>query len=115
MNNLSLFIYLANVTSNFSAILIISLLLVVAILGLNCVHTLTEMTFHDEIQKKFRKPYYISLAVIVFCLLFVPSRETMYLMAASEIGEEAIQTEEFLKLRGILNNELDQLLEGDEE
>lgn len=55
----------------------------------------------------------------VVCLLvwsatfLVPSKDTFYLIAASEIGEQAIETPEFTKVRAVINKWLDGEVEGD--
>lgn len=43
----------------------------------------------------------------------VPSKDTFYLIAASEAGEQAIQTPEFTKVRRVLNNWLDDQLKDE--
>lgn len=43
----------------------------------------------------------------------VPDKDTFYLIAASEAGEQAIQTPEFTKLRTLLNQYLDDAIEGE--
>lgn len=63
-----------------------------------------------------------ALWLFPLCLLislstnFIPSRETFFLIAGSEIGEQAVQTEEFTKVRKVINNWLDeQVAENEEE
>lgn len=51
-----------------------------------------------------------------FCLFFiisgvVPSKETMYLIAASELGEAVLETPELDKVRQIINGKLDSFME----
>ncbi len=43
--------------------------------------------------------------VVMTCLL--PSQQTVYMIAASEAGEQATQTPEFAKIRALLNKWLD--------
>jgi len=47
---------------------------------------------------------------IAFVGNFIPSRQTFYLIAASETGEQVIKTPEFKKIHTILNKELDRLI-----
>lgn len=48
------------------------------------------------------------LFVLIFCLSFVvPSKETFYMIAASQGGERAMQTPEFAKVRSVINKWLD--------
>jgi hypothetical protein len=52
------------------------------------------------------------LAPLFFILwggsFLVPSKDTFYLIAASQAGEQAIKTPEFLKVRNVLNKWLDE-------
>lgn len=55
-------------------------------------------------------------AVILFLIqAVVPSQKTIYLIAASEMGEEIIMTPEMEKLRDVLNDQLDGLLDEEDE
>lgn len=56
-------------------------------------------------------PYAVLVSLLVWCgAFFVPEKETFYLIAASETGEEVLNTPEAAKLRGILNKWLDDQL-----
>ena|ERR1044072_2167488 len=70
-----------------------------------------------EMAPRFRKLWPITL--IAFLLwggsFLVPSKDTFYMIAASEAGEQAIQTPEFTKVRGVLNKWLDDQIKSDED
>lgn len=53
---------------------------------------------------RFTFPLCLLLFAVTF---FVPSKDTFYLIAGSEIGEQAVQTPEFSKVRTLLNKWLD--------
>lgn len=68
----------------------------------------------NEVMKQSR---WIFPLCLVVCTLtsFVPSRETFFLIAGSEIGEQAVKTEEFEKVRKVLNKYLDEELNKEKE
>jgi len=45
-------------------------------------------------------------------VFFIPSESTLYMIGASQVAEVAIQTEEMGKVRTIINDKLDSMLEG---
>lgn len=47
-------------------------------------------------------------------MAFIPSKETFYLIAASEMGNKAVQTPEFDKIRKIVDKFLDRQLNDDQ-
>lgn len=59
-----------------------------------------------------RKWWIFSFICIIIGNL-TPSQNTFYLIAASEMGEEAVKTPEFSKLKTILNNKLDEIISND--
>lgn len=69
----------------------------------------------QAVQALWWAPYAL-LAALVLCgaSFMVPSRNTFYLIAASEMGEEAVKTPEFAKLRGVVNKFLDDQLKVDQ-
>ena len=61
-------------------------------------------------------PYMATLFFIMWGASFlVPSKDTFYLIAASEAGEQAIQTPEFNKVRKVINGWLDDKIADAEE
>lgn len=64
-----------------------------------------DLLYAHELSPRFRKLWPITF---VFFFLwgssfFVPSKDTFYMIAASEAGEQAVQTPEFSKVRQVLN------------
>lgn len=61
-------------------------------------------------------PYLMAFSLFMaLCTNFVPSKNTIYMIAASEAGERALQTPEFGKLRKLINQTLDEQLKPKEE
>lgn len=80
--------------------------------GVNGVHRCyhwEDLAYASDFAPRCRKLLIPTL--LVFFLwggsFFVPTKETFYLIAASEMGEEAFKTPEFAKLRKVVNNYLD--------
>ena len=69
----------------------------------------SEFAFTAAFARRCRKLWVVMTAavlVIVGCLL-IPSKETFYLIAASQTGEEVLKTPEAAKIRTALNKYLD--------
>ena len=112
MNSLSWFMYWAGVVGSFNVF--ITMIFIVACLGFPLVAVILGVEgSSEEVWKKYRQTLFASL--IIFSLSnFIPSQKTLYMIAASEVGEEVLKTEEANKLRIILNDKLDEMLhEGD--
>lgn len=54
-------------------------------------------------------PFFTIVIFITACL--IPSERTIYLMAGANVATDAAQTEEFTKVRRIINDRLDSYLE----
>lgn len=119
MNDLSLIIYLISVISKLGGaleFLIIAIMVAGGLLALPSLIVYAEEYDDDEKQKKgllfldIYKKTGITLCCLFLVNSFLPSERTMYLMAASELGEEIINTEEFNKVKTIINKKLDEYL-----
>ncbi len=119
MNDLSLIIYLISVISKLGGaleFLIIAIMVAGGLLALPSLIVYAEEYDDDEKQKKgllfldIYKKTGITLCCLFLVNSFLPSERTMYLMAASELGEEVINTEEFDKVKTIINKKLDEYL-----
>jgi hypothetical protein len=73
--------------------------------------------YASELAPRFRKLWPVPLiSFFVWSSTFlVPSKDTFYLIAASEIGEQAVETPEFVKIRAVINEWLDDTIEEDTE
>ena len=119
MNDLSLIIYLISVISKLGGALEFLIIVIIVAGGLLAIPSLivyAEEYDDDEKQKKgllfldIYKKTGITLCCLFLVNSFLPSERTMYLMAASELGEEVINTEEFDKVKTIINKKLDEYL-----
>lgn len=130
MNDLSWLIYWADAAPNLSTfVAIASFLLFVAslvLLGINL--SGSEETRRDwngsdqewvykysDAARVCQKLWFAKILAPLFFVLWgasflVPSKDTFYMIAASEAGEEAVQTPEFTKVRKVLNKWLDDQL-----
>lgn len=90
MNNLSLFMYFAGVVEG------LSILLDMTILLLGVTAALTLVFCFVEIKKipSFFKWLVITTFILAFIVILIPSKQTLYLIAASEIGETTLNTPE---------------------
>lgn len=114
MNKLSWLIYWADAAPHISEficiigfmIFIISLFLVfVGLIGCGGDEARGEK-YAVEIAPRFRKLWPLTLVAFLMWggSFLVPSKDTFYLIAASEAGERAMQTPEFVKVRQVLNH-----------
>lgn len=113
MNTLSWLIYSAEAIDSLGTFLAICTVLGCIALALI---SLISLKYDEEYQQLMEVSRNSRNWLILFVFLgvfvsFLPSKETVYMIAASEIGEEAIGTEEFQTLRQILKEELDDHLE----
>lgn len=85
MNNLSFFIYLSDVIANVSGVLLLLGFILFFVFGID--HIVSKLD-----GKKFLPlyPFFIGLALILVCTL-APSRDTIYLVLASEFGEDVYE------------------------
>lgn len=123
MNDLSIFIYLAAVFETirdlsfpvffFGALICAGFVVGYFIAGDK---DFVSLKGHREEKQAFfvtcLKNTLIGIGIYTLSYLFVPSKETMYLMLGSEVGEELILSEEAGKVRDIINQELDTLLDS---
>ena len=123
MNQLSWLIYWADAAPSLASfICVLGFLMFVAssaIVLLGATDFFTDAVNNPGLQpmaRRFRSFWW--MPVLSFALwgasFLVPSKDTFYLIAASEMGEKAIQTPEFTKLRGVLNKFLDEQLDEKE-
>ena len=93
MNNLSWFLYLADLVSDIEgnmAIVFFMTIFIMAIWGL----IVLLGDDGSETYKKWLKPALITLGVILVVTVFIPTKKTMYLIAASEASEYVVTSPE---------------------
>jgi len=122
MNELSIFIYLADVVGDLEGFAISTM-----VLGAAAAATLIRILLvrHAEgwedlgdVNRKrvnqFLRWVLASFIISGLIVVVFPSRDTMYMMAASEVGEELLVTPEMVKLRAIINEQLEDIVDQDQ-
>lgn len=118
MNNLSWFIYLAQIITNLQPIFGMGGVIVIIYYVVRALSVNHYNDYHRD-QKKYPNFFlYGALATVLFiiCALF-PTKETVYMIAASEAGETVVNSQEgkeILKdLREVLDAQLENLKKTD--
>ena len=118
MNNLSWLIYAADVLPKLAATMtFISLVLCVVLMFIS-MFTLHEYEYKSEKEQRAAKRRlrfcFVTALVCLFVIIaaqFIPSTDTIYLIAGSEIGEVAVVSERGQELLNKVNSVLDAQLE----
>lgn len=111
MNSLSYLIYLANVVNNIQQILfpVVFLLFIISVLTTFLgifLHSIFAKNLWEEKRimcVKAAKRFWFILAFCFVVLIFTPSSKTIYAIAASEIGEKVLMSEQ---IQGMSNDAL---------
>lgn len=105
MNSLSWFLYLADVSPKFVVgVFLCSLFAFIVLFAFGVYNTIE--------YKKYTIWKYLGIPVIGFFIAaMIPSKETMYAIAASEIGETAVKSKLGQKISLVLENWLDTQLQ----
>jgi len=111
MNSLSWFLVIGDITSNFKSLFVMLgiLLGIVAI-----IYVIATATNNGDYRKghyaatekwNYKNPTKILIVSFIFVFLasLIPSKETFYLVAASEVSEKVMQNE---KVNGVLDSSL---------
>lgn len=109
MNTLSLFIYLASIMNKVEAFFI-----TFGTIGILIGFIVTAISLTEKIE--YLKKYGKILLIMGFTFLplgvLIPDRDSIYLILASEAGEELARTETAKKVYEVLNKRLDEMLEN---
>lgn len=106
MNNLSWLIYAADVLPALGRWFGITAVILASVSGFSLIAVTIEDVWEDHKAWFFK--VWISLSFLIIFSALCPSKETIYLIAASEIGENVIETPEFVKIRTMINTWLDE-------
>jgi hypothetical protein len=112
MNSVSWFIYLVDIIGKAEHFFQVSLFLVGMWIVLKCLFSATFFMngFGDDqkaaAQMFKSKPKYIIFLVLSIVTIFIPSKQAIYLIAGSEMGEEIVKTEEAKKIRSLVNKQI---------
>lgn len=116
MNSLSWMIYLADVLDGIQKTAVtVAVFGGLIALATNAAHVVYSVEEYDKDTAKALKPYargtLITALIALVLALVAPSKETIYAIAASEMGEEVLQSPEATKARAALNAWLDKQIE----
>ena len=117
MNDLSWFIYLADIVARISGVsFAFAFAFGAATISSVIAKVIAMAEEENEVTEKFSglfKFAFLGLLVALFVLIFVPSRDTLYLIAGSEAGEAVVTSEEgkaILKdIQDVIQHQLGQL------
>jgi len=117
MNTLSWFLYLASISSGFSQfLLVIAIGLATILVIYNAVAALYN-SVEEKPQKVYGVKFMYVAALAGFLSILVPNKDTLYMIAASEVGEMVITSPEnqevFGKVRTLINTKLDEAIAGE--
>lgn len=110
--SVELFMYLASVTGHLKAALLITSILAGSVSSIFLTILSPDSTYgHSQSRLVFhRKVLTISMAGL-FTACLIPGAKTLYLMAGAAYGKEAIQSETAVKVKKIIDSQLDKILE----
>lgn len=128
MNNLSWLIYSAHVAGSLRNVLLITF---IAFFVISCVIFIQGSNFRDDaptrnylcddtwikgvkLQVKAAKLFLLSLFICLVPRIIIPSEDTIYAIAASETGEQALKSPIATKIGKSLENWLDKQLSEEE-
>lgn len=106
------FIYLLGLVDGFKSFFAISLIIsfgILLVLFLNDVTSFDKEVSFLNAFKKYKKFIFSNLLIAIVVLL-IPNSKTLALIASVSYGKEVIQTEEFGKVKKILDLKLDEVL-----
>lgn len=117
MNTLSILLYLADIFSSLTdiagvlfSVALIGLIILLVVRGVS----IADSTLAEVDNKKSTLNFLVITLVTGFLLVFVPSKDTMYLIAASEIGEDVIESPVTQRLATKIEMYLDNVLKIEE-
>ena len=115
MNHLSWLLYWADTLPSLGTrIGFISVLAGIPVIIIACFHFGLKISEDKDYDNGLSfAPRWLAGCVATFLLTsFIPSQNTLYLIAASQAGEQVTQTPEFSKIRQIVNKYLDTEIAG---
>lgn len=106
MNNLSLFLYLAEVSNNLSG-----LLAFVSFMAMLATSLAGIIAAHGVLKPRWPIIGAVAALVLGIIAALLPSKETMYLIAGSEAGEMVVQSEQGQQILDNINKTINTQLE----
>ncbi len=121
MNTLSILLYVANLISKVEVLMWMSVassffIFIVLFIYLEdkrpssfCTRDSEDWDVYDKSKSSIYKGVYklgVFITTLVLVVILVPSKGTMYLIAASEVGEDVVKSEEVREIKDVLLNVL---------
>jgi hypothetical protein len=111
--NAATFIYLASVLDNLHGALVVLTILLVTGLTVSPIALIEiEIEEKEKFWAHIRKVIW-ALSISVLLLIFIPKKDTVYLMAAASVGQQIIESPEVKevnsKILNIINKKLDEM------
>ncbi len=111
MNSLSWFLLVVDWAGNFGKIVVIAASVSAMAIALRCLYAVMDDLSKERRAEILKAPLkYIVFAILVLLVGATPSQRTLYLIAASELGETALQTDEGRALRAAIQQQLQDYL-----
>lgn len=110
MNTLSWFLYLADVAGGINLVLLLA-----SVGGLVFLPLVTAFRFGEGLKPAWtptNTKYAIAIAAALFFVVILPSKSTMYAIAASELGQQAVESKLGQKVATALEQWIDQQIAG---
>lgn len=122
MNQLSIILYFADIGANVATVLGgFGLLFVIGFILFNFIRSIVVAVHNDEVERKYDKayrkhgficiPWFIAGVFLMVVSSLVPSKQTMYMIAASEIGETVVLSPEMTETMGKVKTVVDMKLD----
>ena len=117
MNPLSWLLYLADISETINHCFSFLLMLITVVTAICLIFGFInlDMAWDDEDRDKAKRvmnlplKFILPASIMIFIMIVVPSKQTIYLIAASEMGEEAIKSDLGKKVLTYLEQELDKV------
>lgn len=101
MNTLSWLVYAAEISGNISAVLFVAAIMFIIVGGFAAAISGDRILFSEETRDSVRGCYrrwFPVAAVAIVLAAFLPSKTTIYLIAASEIGETVVTSPDAIEM-----------------
>lgn len=115
MNTLSWLIYLGGVVENLNIILIPICLILAILVLIQTIHYIGEEGDASNAFKSTYKTSSLMFIVVALLLVVTPSRQTLYLVAASEAAHVAVESEDGKQMMSMLRKKIFKALKTEDE
>ena len=104
MNNVSWFLYIADIIINLQVLFVLGAIFLAIVLIITIIVGAHKRDFGNWTEGRTMQGFALKLSPLVLLLWFfaaiIPSKATLYMIAASQVGEQIIQLEEVQDIGG---------------